>query len=110
MKNFEPKIVGFLCNWCSYAGADFAGVNRFQYPTNIKFIRIMCSATIESGILLDVLLHGADGVFVGGCHLGDCNYLTGNFFAEKKIEMTKRLLNKAGVDERRLRLEWISAS
>lgn len=110
MEDFEPKIIGFLCNWCSYAGADLAGVSRFQYPTNIRVIRIMCSARVEPGILLDVLLKGADGIFVGGCHIGDCHYITGNYFAEKKIEMTKRLLKKTGVDERRLRLEWVSAS
>ncbi|MDY6965409.1 MAG: NAD(P)-binding protein [Halobacteriota archaeon] len=107
---FEPKIVGFLCNWCCYAGADLAGVSRYQYPTNVRIVRMMCSARIDPVIILDTFLHGADGVFIGGCHLGDCHYISGNYFAEKKIDMTKRLLDKAGLDRDRLRLEWVSAS
>ncbi|MDI6885799.1 MAG: hydrogenase iron-sulfur subunit [archaeon] len=106
----EVKIVGFLCNWCCYAGADLAGVSRFQYPPNIRIIRVMCSGRVDPVIILDSFLYGADGVFVGGCHPGDCHYLRGNYYAEKKIEMARRLLREAGVDPKRLRLEWVSAS
>lgn len=110
MSMFEPKIIGFLCNWCCYAGADLAGVSRFQYPTNIRIIRIMCSGRIDPVIILDTFLHGADAVFIGGCHLGDCHYISGNYYAEKKIDMTKRMLKEVGVEPQRLRLEWVSAS
>ncbi len=106
----EVKLIGFMCNWCCYAGADLAGVSRFQYPPNIKIIRVMCSGRVDPEIILDTFLYGADGVFIGGCHLGDCHYLEGNYYAEKKVEMAKRLLKAAGVEPERLRLEWISAS
>ena len=110
MKEEEVKLIGFLCNWCCYAGADLAGVSRFQYPPNIRIIRVMCSGRVDPELILDTFLHGADGVFIGGCHLGDCHYLEGNYYAEKKIEMAKRLLKAAGVEPERLRLEWVSAS
>ncbi len=110
MKEEEVKLIGFLCNWCSYAGADLAGVSRFQYPPNIRIIRVMCSGRVDPELILDTFLHGADGVFIGGCHPGDCHYLEGNYYAEKKIEMAKRLLKVAGVEPERLRLEWVSAS
>ena len=106
----EVKLIGFMCNWCCYAGADLAGVSRFQYPPNIRIIRVMCSGRVDPEIILDTFLYGADGVFIGGCHLGDCHYLEGNYYAEKKVEMAKRLLKAAGVEPERLRLEWISAS
>lgn len=108
--SFEPKIVGFLCNWCCYAGADLAGVSRYQYPTNVRVVRMMCSARIDPVIILDTFLHGADGIFIGGCHLGDCHYISGNYFAEKKIDITEKLMEKAGLEKERLRLEWVSAS
>jgi len=104
------KIIGFLCNWCCYAGADLAGVSRFQYPPNIRIIRVMCSGRVDPVIILDAFLYGADGVFVGGCHPGDCHYLEGNYYAEKKIEMAQRLLKEARVEPKRLHLEWVSAS
>jgi coenzyme F420-reducing hydrogenase delta subunit len=107
---FEPRIVGFLCNWCSYAGADLAGVSRFQYPTNLRFIRVMCSSRVDPTIILEMLLQGADGVFIGGCHPGDCHYITGNYFTERKIKFTKKLISLAGLESGRLRLEWVSAS
>ena len=110
MKEEEVKLIGFMCNWCCYAGADLAGVSRFQYPPNIRIIRVMCSGRVDPELILDTFLYGADGVFIGGCHLGDCHYLEGNYYAEKKIEMAKRLLKAAGVEPERLRLEWISAS
>lgn len=107
---FEPKIIGFLCNWCSYAGADLCGVSRYQYPTNVRGIRVMCSTRISPHIVLDIFKAGADGVLLGGCHLNDCHYISGNFYTEKRVRMMKKLLEDAGVDPQRLRLEWVSAS
>jgi coenzyme F420-reducing hydrogenase delta subunit len=109
-KDFEPRIVGFLCNWCSYAAADLCGVSRYQYPTNVRIIRVMCSARVEPAVVLEMFLSGADAVFVGGCHIGDCHYISGNFFAKRRMSMLRVLLERAGIDSRRLRLEWISAS
>lgn len=107
---FEPKIIAFLCNWCSYAGADLAGVSRYQYPTNTRTVRVMCSSRVDPTLIIEMFIHGADGVLVGGCHLGDCHYITGNYYTEKKIKLAKKLLKKAGFDPQRLRLEWVSAS
>jgi F420-non-reducing hydrogenase iron-sulfur subunit len=107
---WEPKIVGFLCNWCSYAGADLCGVSRYQYPTNIRSVRVMCSTRISPHLVLDLFEAGADGVLLGGCHLNDCHYITGNFHTEKRVRLMKKLLEDAGVDPTRLRLEWVSAS
>jgi F420-non-reducing hydrogenase iron-sulfur subunit len=109
-KMFEPKIIAFLCNWCSYAGADLAGVSRYQYPTNTRTVRVMCSSRVDPTLIFDMFIHGADGVLVGGCHLGDCHYITGNYYTEKKIKLAKKLLEKAGFEPQRLRLEWVSAS
>jgi coenzyme F420-reducing hydrogenase delta subunit len=109
-EGFEPKIIAFLCNWCSYAGADLAGVSRYQYPTNTRTVRVMCSSRIDPTLIIEMLIHGADGVLVGGCHLGDCHYITGNYYTEKKVKLTKKLLEKAGVEPQRVRLEWVSAS
>jgi len=108
--NFEPRIVGFLCNWCSYAGADLCGVSRFQYPPNIRIIRTMCSARIDPQLLFRVFQKGADGIIVGGCHLGDCHYITGNYHAEKKMALAQRLMELTGLEPQRLRLEWVSAA
>jgi coenzyme F420-reducing hydrogenase delta subunit len=107
---YDPKVVGFLCNWCCYAGADLAGVSRFQYPTNVRIIRVMCSGTIEPEMVLEAFINGADGVFIGGCHIGDCHYATGNHHTEQKVNMMKRLLARSGFDPERLRLEWVSAA
>jgi coenzyme F420-reducing hydrogenase delta subunit len=107
---WEPKIVGFLCNWCSYAGADLCGVSRYQYPTNIRSVRVMCSTRISPHLVLDLFKAGADGILLGGCHLNDCHYITGNFHTEKRVRLMKKLLEDAGVDPTRLRLEWVSAS
>ena len=107
---WEPKVIGFLCNWCSYAGADLCGVSRYQYPTNIRAVRVMCSTRISPHIVLDLFEAGADGVLVGGCHLNDCHYITGNFHTEKRLRLMKKLLEDAGIDPTRLRLEWVSAS
>jgi F420-non-reducing hydrogenase iron-sulfur subunit len=108
--DFEPKIIGFLCNWCSYAGADLCGVSRYQYPTNIRIIRVMCSTRIDPYLIISIFKAGADGIFVGGCHIGDCHYITGNYHTEKKMALTKRLLKESGFEPKRLRLEWVSAS
>lgn len=108
--DFKPKIIGFLCNWCSYAGADLCGVLRYQYPTDLRVIRVMCSTRIDPYIIINIFRHGADGVFIGGCHLGDCHYLTGNYHTINKVNMTRQLLEHAGINPERLRVEWISAS
>ena len=107
---FEPKIIGFLCNWCSYAGADLCGVSRYQYPTNIRNIRVMCSTRIDPYIIISIFKSGADGIFIGGCHPGDCHYISGNYHTKNKVALAKRLLKEAGFDPERLRLEWVSAS
>ncbi len=109
-EEFEPKILAFCCNWCSYAGADLAGVSRFQYPPNIRIIRVMCSGRIAPSFILEALHKGIDGVLVAGCHIGDCHYISGNEKAEKRVKITKELLKTLGIDDKRLRLEWISAS
>lgn len=107
---FTPKIIGFLCNWCCYAGADLCGVSRYQYPTNIRNIRVMCSTRIDPYIIVSVFKGGADGIFIGGCHPGDCHYISGNYHTKNKVALTKRLLKEAGFDPERLHLEWVSAS
>ena len=106
---FEPKILGFLCNWCSYAGADLAGVSRIQYPTNIRVIRVMCSGRVDPAFVVEALIHGIDGVLVLGCHLGDCHYISGNYEAEIKMKMLSKMLGLVGLSER-LRLDWVSAA
>jgi F420-non-reducing hydrogenase iron-sulfur subunit len=108
---FEPKIIGFLCNWCSYAGADLAGVSRIQYPPNIRIIRVMCSGRIDPTFVLEAFKDGADGVLIAGCHLpSDCHYLTGNFKALRRISLLRKVLKDFGIEPERVRLEWVSAS
>ncbi|MCX9084162.1 MAG: hydrogenase iron-sulfur subunit [Candidatus Methanoperedens sp.] len=104
-----PNILAFACNWCSYAGADLAGVSRLQYPPTVKILRVMCSSRVEPAFILKALKDGADGVLIAGCHIGDCHYIDGNKNAEVRINNTKKALEKLGLDKR-LRLEWISAS
>lgn len=106
---FEPKILSFLCNWCAYAGADLAGISRFQYPPNTRVIRVMCSGRVDPAFIPRAFLVGYDGVMVLGCHPGDCHYLTGNYQAEKKIILTRKLLEMAGIGSERLLLDWVSA-
>lgn len=106
----EPKALVFACNWCSYAGADLAGVSRMQYPSNIRIIRTMCSGRLDPEFVLNALQKGIDGVMILGCHPGDCHYVEGNLKAEKKFQMTKHLLDALGVEPERIRLEWVSAS
>jgi F420-non-reducing hydrogenase iron-sulfur subunit len=109
-EHFEPKILGFLCNWCSYAGADLAGVSRFQYPPNIRVIRVMCSGRVDPLLILRAFSQGVDGVMVLGCHPGDCHYATGNYYARSRVKALKRLLDLAGLNAERLVLDWVSAS
>jgi F420-non-reducing hydrogenase iron-sulfur subunit len=110
MDEFEPKIVGFLCNWCSYAGADLAGTSRKKYPPNMKVIRVMCSGRVDERLILKAFTAGADGVLVCGCHPGDCHYQKGNLNARRKMTGLFPFLDAVGIDKDRLRLEWVSAS
>jgi len=107
---FRPRIVGFLCNWCSYAGADLAGVSRIQYPTTLRVVRVMCSGRVDPVFILEAFRSGADGVLVAGCHPGDCHYLTGNTKAQNRVLLLKKVLEQLGLESERLRLEWVSAS
>jgi F420-non-reducing hydrogenase iron-sulfur subunit len=107
---FEPLIVSFCCNWCSYAGADLAGVSRLQYPPNIRIVRVMCSGMVHPNLVIDALTKGADGVLICGCHPGDCHYKEGNLKAEKRAEAIILMLEDFGLEEARFRLEWVSAS
>ena len=107
---WEPRILGFLCNWCTYAGADLAGVSRFQYPPTARIIRVMCSARVEPTFVFRALMGGTDGVLVLGCHFGDCHYISGNYRCRDRMEMTKELLEIVGVNPERLHVGWVSAA
>ena len=108
--SFEPKLVGFLCNWCSYTGADLAGTARMKYPPNLRVIRVMCSGRVDPNFVLEALARGADGVLVLGCHPGDCHYSEGNYKCQRRLPLTRKLAEQMGIDPRRIRLEWVSAS
>ncbi len=108
--SFEPKIVGFLCNWCSYTGADLAGTSRIKYAPNIRSIRVMCSGRIDPTFVIKALSEGADGVLIAGCHPGDCHYQEGNYKALRRYKLLKRLLPEYGIEPERVRLEWVAAS
>lgn len=108
--SFEPRIVGFLCNWCSYTGADLAGTARMHYPPNVTSIRVMCSGRVDPAFILDAFRRGADGVLVCGCHPGDCHYIEGNYKCMRRMPLTQLLLQQLGIDRNRMRLEWVSAS
>jgi len=110
MTDFEPKIVAFLCNWCSYRGADLAGTSRIKCAANVRAIRVMCSGRVEPAFVLRAFELGADGVLVLGCHPGDCHYAEGNYKALRRMELLKRTLIQLGVEEDRFRLDWVSAS
>jgi F420-non-reducing hydrogenase iron-sulfur subunit len=110
MEDFEPNIIGFLCNWCSYAGADLAGTSRMKYPPNIKSIRVMCSGRVDPVFVLEALRKGADGVLVAGCHPGDCHYQSGNYKANRRMKLLKKLLEEMAINPKRVRFEYISAS
>ncbi len=108
--NFQPKMIGIICNWCCYGGADLAGVSRFQYPTHIRLVRVMCSARVDLMHILRAFTNGTDGIFIGGCHLCDCHYVTsGNFNAFAMVQVCRKILEHIGVNPERLRLEWVSA-
>jgi F420-non-reducing hydrogenase iron-sulfur subunit len=107
---FKPRIVGFLCNWCAYAGADLAGTSRLQYAPNVLPVRVMCSSRVDQTLLLVAYLDGADGVLVAGCHPGDCHYQTGNYYARRRFAVTKKVFEELGLETNRLRLSWISAA
>ena len=110
MTDFEPKLIVFCCNWCSYAGADLAGVSRLQYPPNMRIIRVMCSGLVHPNLVIDALTKGADAVLICGCHPGDCHYIDGNLKAENRKEAIELLLEDFGLEPERFRLEWVSAS
>jgi F420-non-reducing hydrogenase iron-sulfur subunit len=110
MGEFEPKIVGFFCNWCSYRGADLAGTSRMKYPANFRVIRVMCSGSVDEKLILKAFTAGADGVLVSGCHPGDCHYKKGNLSARRRFTGLSPFLEAVGISKDRLRLEWISAS
>ncbi|MBD3353013.1 MAG: hydrogenase iron-sulfur subunit [Candidatus Lokiarchaeota archaeon] len=109
-EGFKPEILVFCCNWCSYAGADLAGVSRFQYPPNIRIVRVMCSGRVEPVFILDAFQRGIDGVLITGCHIGDCHYISGNEYTRERMKHIKPLLKNLGIDARRFDLHWISAS
>jgi F420-non-reducing hydrogenase iron-sulfur subunit len=109
-KDWEPKIVGFLCKWCSYAGADLAGTSRLTYPHNISIIRVPCTSRINSHVIIKALATGLDGVLVSGCHPGSCHYVNGNYKARRRLLVLRRLIEFMGVDPRRLQMSWVSAS
>lgn len=110
MQDFEPTIVAFLCNWCTYTAADLAGTSRLSYPPNIKIIRVMCTGMVDPKYVIKALLEGADGVLVSGCNPGDCHYINGNFKARRRIKLLKEILPRFGFETERMRLTWIAAS
>jgi len=107
---FQPRIVAFLCNWCSYAGADLAGISRIQYPASVRVIRVPCSARVDPFYILKALQRGADGVLVSGCHPGDCHYLTGNYVARRRFAVLHDLLDFFGIEPGRVTFSWVSAA
>jgi coenzyme F420-reducing hydrogenase delta subunit len=109
-QSYEPKIVAFLCKWCSSAGSDLAGVSRIQYPANATPITVPCSGSVSPMYILSALKKGADGVLVSGCHIGDCHYMEGNFLARRKLHLVKEMLRFVGIEENRFRMSWVSAA
>jgi F420-non-reducing hydrogenase iron-sulfur subunit len=109
-KEWKPRIVAFFCNWCTYTAADLAGVSRMKYASNVRVIRLMCSGRVDPQFVLDALARGADGVLIGGCHPGDCHYVEGNYKMLRRFHLLGRLLKDLGIQEQRVRLEWISAA
>jgi F420-non-reducing hydrogenase iron-sulfur subunit len=109
-EGWEPKIVAFFCNWCTYLAADLAGTSRMKYAPNARVIRVMCSGRIDPQFVMQALADGADGVLIGGCHFGDCHYQSGNHKAARRFRLLKRVLLDMGIEEERIRLEWISAA
>ena len=110
MEDFEPTIIAFVCNWCTYTAADLAGTSRLAYPKNVRLIRVMCTGMVDPQYVIKAFLEGADGVLVSGCHPGDCHYIEGNYKALRRFRLLRRLLAQLGIEEQRVRLEWISAA
>ncbi len=108
--NWEPRIIAFLCNWCSYAGADLAGISRIQYPPNVRIVRVPCSGRVNPLYIIKSLQHGADGVLVSGCHPGDCHYISGNYYARRRFALLKNLLEFVGIEPGRVNFSWVSAA
>ena len=108
--DWEPKLLGFLCKWCSYAGADLAGTSRKKYPANIRIIKVPCSGRVDPLFVLKALRLGYDGVLVSGCHPGDCHYLTGNYRARRRMAILRKFLEYTGVEPERVQMSWCSAS
>lgn len=109
-KQWKPRIVAFFCNWCTYTAADLAGVSRMKYAPNVRVIRLMCSGRVDPQFIMEALARGADGVLIGGCHPGDCHYVEGNYKMLRRFQLLKRMLRDMGIEEERIRLEWISAA
>lgn len=109
-EEFEPNIIAFLCNWCSYAGSDLAGTSRIKYPPNVRSIRVMCSGRVDASFILSALKDGADGVLIAGCHPGDCHYQSGNYKTKRRTVLLKKLMDQLGINEKRVRFEYVSAS
>jgi F420-non-reducing hydrogenase iron-sulfur subunit len=107
---FTPRIVGFLCNWCSYAGADLAGATKLEVPASLSVIRVMCSGRVDPVLVSTALLHGADGVLIAGCHPGDCHYREGNYYARRRFALLQKTMETLGLETERLMLAWVSAS
>jgi coenzyme F420-reducing hydrogenase delta subunit len=110
MEDFEPTIIAFVCNWCTYTAADLAGTSRLTYPENVRLIRVMCTGMVDPQYVIKAFLEGADGVLISGCHPGDCHYINGNFKARRRIKLLKEILPQFGFESERLRLTWIGAS
>ena len=108
--DWEPKVIAFLCNWCSYAGADLAGISRMQYPPNVRILRVPCSGRVNPLYIIRSLQHGADGVLVSGCHPGDCHYISGNYYARRRFTLLKDLLETVGIEPGRVNFSWVSAA
>jgi F420-non-reducing hydrogenase iron-sulfur subunit len=108
--DWEPTIIAFLCNWCSYAGADLAGISRIQYPPNVRVVRVPCSGRVNPVYIIKSLQHGADGVLVSGCHPGDCHYISGNYYARRRFTLLKNLLEAVGIEPGRVNFSWVSAA
>ena len=109
-KEWQPRIVAFFCNWCTYTAADLAGVSRLKYASNVRVVRLMCSGRVDPQFILEALAKGADGVLIGGCHPNDCHYAEGNYKLLRRFQLLKRMLKDMGIEEDRVRLEWISAA
>ena len=110
MEGFEPTIIAFVCNWCTFTAADLAGTSRLTYPFNIRMVRMMCTGMVDPKYIIKALLEGADAVWISGCHPGDCHYINGNYKARRRVKLIKEILPRFGVDERRVKLTWIGAS